>query len=67
MSAGIFLGLSLLKRLKHLVADRHRIRQSFQTRRIFLKLLVPKIAVGLAGRQDQVVISERDLLAIGMG
>src|SRR4030095_6470991 len=64
MGKWIFFGLGLLERLQDLVADRLRIREGLQTRRVRLELLVTEVAVRGAGGEDQGVVLDRHSLAL---
>ena len=65
MPARILLGLRLLERPQNSVSDRDGVREALQAGRELLELLVPEVAVPHAGRQDQVVVRERYVRAIG--
>ncbi len=64
MRAGIGLRLRLFKGVKNSVADRDCIREALQPWCVLLELVVAEVAVRCAGRQDQIVVEDRDALAI---
>ncbi len=56
MEPRIFLRLGLLKRLQDLVPDRDGVGQALQPRRKPFEFVMPKVTVGYAGCQDQVIV-----------
>src|SRR5262245_40279170 len=64
MKKRIFLSFRLFEGLKDLVADSHRVGEALQPRRMSFVLRVAEVAVCDAGREDQIIVTNRHSLAI---
>src|SRR4030095_6981068 len=64
VALGILFGLRLLEGSQNVISKRHRVREALEPWREAREFVVAEIAVARPGREDQVVIPERDALAI---
>jgi hypothetical protein len=64
VTARIFFGFCLFKRLQDFVSDHHRIREALQPRRELFKFVVAEVTVSDAGRQNEVIIGKAHRLAV---
>jgi hypothetical protein len=66
MTARIFLCLRLFERSQNLVSDRYGVREALQSRCELLKFVVAEVAVRDPGGENQVVVLNRHIVAIGV-
>src|SRR5580692_3687437 len=58
MTIRLFLGFRLLERGQNLVSDGYGIGNAFESRSKFLEIVMPKIAMANASRQNEMVIHQ---------
>src|SRR5215831_14265760 len=64
MKLRILFGFGPFKSLKHLVSNSNRISQAFDSRRELFKFVVSEITVSRTGRENEVIVRHRHVLAI---